>query len=171
MAAKTYTVLNGPAPGAAATPKVTTGAVVKTMIQIASAAAPAQALRVVEWWTEFDASAAATPIQVELLKMPNLTTPATVTAYAAADIAKTNDPNAGASTITLGTTASGYTASSEGTLVNPVSVAQHLVPPTSGIYIQYPLGREPEIGLSSMMRLRVTAGSAVNMIGGIVWEE
>jgi hypothetical protein len=168
---KIYSVVNGPAPGAAATPKVTTGTVVKTLIQMS--AGSTGEFRVVQHWIEFDGSAAATPIQYELLKLA-ATTPATVTAYVAADIAKVNDPNARASNIALGATASGYSASAEGTLVTPVTVEQHLVPPTSGVYIQFPLGREPEVGATganSFLRSRVTAGAAVNAIAGIMWEE
>lgn len=170
--AKTYTVLNGPAPGAAATPKVTTGTAVKTQIQLRTGTSgSAQAIRLVEWWTEFDGSAAATPIQMEVLKMNNTTTPATVTAYVAGDICPANDPNAPTSTIALGTTSSGYTASAEGTLSSPVSIAQHLIPPTSGLYIQYPLGREPEVLVAGMCRFRVTAPAAVNQIIGVTYEE
>ena len=169
MAAKTYTVLNGPAPGAAATPKVATGAAVKTLIQIA-ANATNPAIRFTEWWFEGDASTAATPGQIELLRL-DATTPATVTAYVAADIAKANDPNAPAASIQLGTALSGYTASAEGTLVNPVSLSQQLAPPTSGFYIQFPLNREPEINVNKFARLRVTFGSTVNAICGLTWEE
>lgn len=166
---KIYSVINGPAPGAAATPKVTTGTVVKTMLQFVTAAT--REARIVQHWIEFDGSAAATPIQYELLKLPNTTTPATVTAFVNADIAKVNDTNAVNSAISLGATASGYTASAEGTLVSPVTIEQHLVPPTSGIYIQFPLGREPELAVSNMARQRVTAGAAVNAVCGVMWEE
>ena len=97
MSAKTYTVLNGAVPGAAAAVAVTTGTAIKTMLQLQFGAAVAG--RVVEWWTEFDGSAAATPIKVELVG--HTTGPqTTLTTYAAADVAKANDPNAGASAIT-----------------------------------------------------------------------
>jgi hypothetical protein len=166
---KIYSAINGPAPGAAATPKVTTSAAVKTLLQFATSAN--REARIVQHWIEMDGSSAATPFQYELLKLPNLTTPATVTAFVAADITKVSDQNSVATQITLGTTASGYTGSAEGTLVNPVTVEQHLVPPTSGIYIQFPLGREPEVAISSMARQRVTGTPAVNAICGIMWEE
>ncbi len=166
--AKIYGVVNGPAPGAAATPKVTTGTAVKTLIQLATSAV--REFRIVQHWIEFDGSAAATPFQYEVLGL-DVTTPATVTAYAAADIRKVNDPNSVASDIQLGTALSGYTASAEGTLVNPFTIEQHLVPPTSGIYIQFPLGREPEIAVSKFMRQRVTGTPAVSAIAGCMFEQ
>jgi hypothetical protein len=167
---KTYTVLNGAVPGAAAAVAITTGTAIKTMIQIATNTTN-NAIRVVEWWTEFDGSAAATPIKVELIRHTG-GPQTTLTAYVAADIAKSNDPNAPAASIQLGTALSGY--SNTTTEVTPTTVsnlATHFVPPTSGIYIQYPLGREPEVQVSAFMRMRVTAGAAVNCYQGVSWEE
>lgn len=171
MSAKTYTVLNGAIPGAAAAVAVTTGSALKTMIQIATNTT-AQAIRVVEWWTEFDGSAAATPIKVELLRSTGGAQTSLV-AYAAGDITKANDPNAPTSTIQLGTALSGY-ANANDPGVTPTGVGNlstQLVPPTSGVYIQYPLGREPEVAASQFIRHRTTAGAAVNCYAGITWEE
>lgn len=170
MSAKTYTVLNGAVPGAAAAVPITTGTAIKTMLQIQAGATVA--LRIVEWWTEFDGSAAATPIKVEVLG--HTTGPqTTLTTYAAADVAKANDPNAGASAITLASNASGFgTAATEVTPTGTVrNLATHFVPPTSGIYIQYPLGREPEQAGGFYVRHRTTAGAAVNCYAGLTWEE
>ena len=168
---KTYTVLNGAAPGAAAAVAITTSTQIKTMLQIATNTTN-NAIRVVEWWTEFDGSAAATPIKVELIR--HTTGPqTTLTAYVAGDIARVNDPNAAASSIQLGTALSGFINTT--TEVAPTGTignfATHFVPPTSGIYIQYPLGREPEIQTSAFMRHRVTAGAAVNCYAAVSWEE
>jgi len=164
--AKLYSVLNGAVAGAAAPVKVTTGTVIKTLIQLATSAATA--IRVKQWYCEFDGSTAATPIQVELIRVGSGA--ATVTAYAAADITKVNDPNAVASDVQLGVALSGYTASAEGTPSTVSGLESHLVPPTGGLLIQYPLGQEPEIAVSTFLRLRVTAGAAVNAYCGIVWE-
>src|SRR4051812_34538339 len=108
--ADTYLMLNGTAPGAAAAVAVTTGTAIKTMLQLATPAT--RAIRIVQWSISFDGSAAATPIKVELVEPSGA---ATVTAAIAADISKFSDPNAPASLLTLGTTATGYTASGEGT--------------------------------------------------------
>jgi hypothetical protein len=53
----------------------------------------------------------------------------------------------------------------------PVSLETHFVPPTSGIYVQFPLGREPEVQVSAFARVRVTAGAAVNCLAGVMWAE
>lgn len=171
MSAKTYTVLNGAIPAAAAAVPISTGTALKTMIQIATNTT-APSIRVVEWWTEFDGSAAATPIKVELLRSA-AGAQTSLVAYAAADVSPANDPNAPTSSIQLGTALSGYNNGNDPG-VTPTTVANlstHFVPPTSGIYIQYPLGREPEAKQATFLRHRTTAGAAVNAYVGITWEE
>ena len=68
-----YRVNNGASAAAAAPVKVATGATIKTLLQLKAANT---GLTVVEWGISFDGSAAATPIEVELidtaaLKAPN----------------------------------------------------------------------------------------------------
>jgi len=171
LSAKTYTVLNGAVPGAAAAVPITTGTAIKTMLQLLTNAG--FTYRVVEWWTEFDGSAAATPIKVEVIA--HTTAPqTTLTTYAAADIAPANDPNAPTSTtvFSVASNASGFgTGATEVTPTGTVrNLATHFVPPTSGIYIQYPLGREPELIAGGYLRHRTTAGAAVNCYAGITSE-
>lgn len=170
MAAKTYGVMNGAAPGAAAPVAITTGTAIRTMMQIATNTTT-PSIRFVEYWVEFDGSTAATPIKVELLRHTG-GAQTTLTAYAAADIARFNDPNAPTSSIQLGTALSGFSnTTTEVTPTAAVSLETHFVPPTSGIYVQFPLGREPEVQVSAFSRVRVTAGAAVNCLAGLVWEE
>jgi len=170
MTAKTYAVMNGAAPGAAAAVAITTGTAIKTHIQLATNTTT-PAIRFVEWWAEFDGSTAATPIKVELIRHTG-GAQTTLTAYAAADIAKVNDPNAPTSSIQLGTALSGFSnTTTEVTPTGAVSLETHFVPPTSGIYVQFPLGREPEVQVSAFARLRTTAGAAVNAYAGLMWEE
>lgn len=170
MTAKTYSVSNGAAPGAAEAVAITTGTAIKTMMQIATNTTT-PAIRCVEWWTEFDGATAATPIKVGLIRHTG-GPQTTLTAYAAADIAKINDPNAPASSIQLGTALSGFSnTTTEVTPTTAVSLETHFVPPTSGIYVQFPLGREPEIQVSAFVRIRTTAGAAVNCLTGFMWEE
>lgn len=164
--ADTYMVVNGAAPGAAAPVAVTTGVAIKTMLQLSTPST--RAIRIVQWSISFDGSAAATPIKVELVET---SAAATVTAYGAADITKFSDPNAPASLLTLGTANSGYTASAEGTPGTSRAFFTDFVPPTGSIFIQYPLGREPELPVSKFLRIRVTAAAAVNAYCSIVWEE
>lgn len=170
MAAKTYAVMNGAAPGAAAAVAISTGTAIKTMIQIATNTTT-PAIRFVEWWAEFNGATAATPIAVELIRHTG-GPQTTLTAYAAGDIAKVNDPNAPASSIQLGTALSGFSnTTTEVTPTTAVSLETHFVPPTSGIYVQFPLGREPEVQVSAFARLRTTAGAAVSCYAGLMWEE
>lgn len=170
MAAKTYAVMNGAAPGAAAAVPITTGTAIKTHIQVATNTTT-PAIRFVEWWVEFDGATAATPIKVELVRHTG-GAQTTLTAYVAGDIAKVNDPNAPASSVQLGTALSGYSnTTTEVTPTGAVSLETHFVPPTSGIYVQFPLGREPEVQVSAFARIRTTAGAAVNCYAGAMWEE
>ena len=171
MAEKTYAVTNGAAPGAAAPVAITTGPAIKTMIQLATNTTT-PAIRYVEWWVEFDGSTAATPIKVELMR--HTTAPqTTLTAYVTADIARVNDPNAPTSSLQLGAALSGFsnTTTEVTPTGTPVSLETHFVPPTSGIYVQFPLGREPEVQVSAFSRVRTTAGAAVNCIAGLMWAE
>ena len=171
MAAKTYAVMNGAAPGAAAPVPITTGTAIKTMLQLATNTTT-PAIRFVEWWVEFDGSTAATPIRVELMRH-TATPQKTLTAYVTADIARVNDPNAPVSGIQLGTALSGFsnTTTEVAPTGTPVSLETHFVPPTSGIYVQFPLGREPEVQVSVFARIRTTAAAAVNCYAGCMWEE
>jgi len=172
MAAKTYAVMNGAAPtGGAVSVPITTGTAAKTMIQLATNTTT-PSLRFVEYWVEFDGSTAATPIKVELLRHTSAPQ-TTLTAYVTADIARVNDPNAPTSSIQLGTALSGFsnTTTEVTPTGTPVSLETHFVPPTSGIYVQFPLGREPEVAVSTFARVRTVAGAAVNCYAGLMWEE
>lgn len=171
MAAKTYAVLNGAAPGAAAPVPIATGTAIRTHLQLATNTTT-PAIRVVEWWAEFDGSAAAVPVKVELLRHTG-GAQTTLTAYVAGDIAKVNDPNAPASSIQLSTALSGFSnTTTEVTPTGAVSLETHYVPPTSGIYVQFPLGREPEVQVSAFARIRMTpSGTGPNAYAGVMWEE
>lgn len=165
--AKVYSCFNGAGPTTAAPAAVTTSTAVKTMIQLSTSASTEA--RVVEWWWEGAASAAATPAVVEL--MFHSSGAATVTAYTAATDFKKYDPNSRASLMTVGTTNSGFSASGEGTPATALGSMVHQISPTTGMYFQYPLGREPEMPVSTFCRLRNTITPAVNAICGVAWEE
>jgi hypothetical protein len=166
MAAKIYKAFNGPSPTTAAQVPVTTGTAIKTLLQIATPST--EMLRVIEWGISFDGSAAATPIRCELI---DTDVAATVTAHVAAGIVKLNAPNDVASLVTLGTAATGYTATAEGTITASRVLDCQFVAPTAQYLIQFPLGREPEVAVSRFLRVRVTAAAAVNAYCYICWEE
>ena len=153
-------------PTTAALPSVTTGTAIKTLLQIAPSST--RPIKVVEWGISFDGSAAATPIKCELIQTD---VAATVTAHVAAGVQPYDDPNAPASTVTLGTAATGYTASAEGTITTTRYGDVQLVAPTGAYVKQYPLGREFQVPVSKFLRVRVTAGAAVNAFTYICWEE
>jgi hypothetical protein len=167
MAAEIFFSANGPSPTTAAQVPVTTGTAIKTLLQIATPATVG--IRVIEWGISFDGSAAATPIRCELVD--TATVAATVTAHVAAGVVAHNTPTGPASLMTLGTTATGYTATAEGTITATRMGDVQFVSPTSSYLKQFPLGREFEVAVSRFLRIRVTAAAAVNAYCYIVWEE
>lgn len=163
---KIFQAFNGPMPTTAAQLKVTTGNVIKTMLQIAPAAN--SSILVVEWGISLDAFVAAAPGTVELIETD---VAATVTALAAADITKFGDANDDASLITLGTSASGYTASAEGS-ITAVRVGDAILDPPTGLYVkQFPQGQEFKIRAGKFGRIRVTFAAAINALCYIKWIE
>lgn len=154
----------------AAPVKQPTGSAIRTMLQIE---VPATAkLCIVEWGISFDGSAAATPIQCELL---GATVAATMsTASVAADVTKLSDPDGLASNIVFGgTTHTGFAtaAVTEGTIANYRSFDLQQIAPTGQYVKQWPLGREPMTPISSFIRVRVTAGASVGCYCYVVWSE
>src|ERR1700739_3349497 len=127
-------------------------------------------IAVVEWGYTLDAPPA-TPIQIELLTTGTINATMT-TAYVAADVLKYTDPASAASTIRLGTAASGYNASAEGTITATRVLDYHY---ENGIWLskQFPLAREPVVLTTDFLRIRATPGSAttINIATYIVWEE
>lgn len=165
--ASLYKIHNGPMPTTAAQLPVTTGTAIKTLLQIK----PFNACKIVEWGVSFNGSAAATPIKVELVDTGTVF--GTVTSSADADILKYDSTeNAVASVVglTLGTTATGYTCTSEGTITSTRVFESEFVAPTNGFSKQYPLGREPKCIIGNAVRIRVTAGAAVDAYAWMVLE-
>lgn len=163
-----YTIQNGPMPTVAGPIKVTTGTVVKTMLQVKTGTGVLA--KVVEWGISFDGSAAATPVQCELVETGTVF--ATVTSSVAADIVRL-DPNAQdptTSALVVGTSATGYTSTAEGTVVATRELDFQLVAPTGQYVKQFPLGREPMVNVNSALRIRVTATAAVNAYCYVVLE-
>jgi len=155
-----YLFTNGAAPTTAAQVVVTTGTVIKTLLQMKGITALQFKIR--EWGISFDGSAAAAPIKCELLETGTVF--GTVTAAAAADIVKFDNPNNPVSTtyFSVGTAATGYTCTSEGTITASRMFDAQLVAPTNQYIKQYPLGQEPMVNADSALRIRVTAAAAVN---------
>lgn len=169
-----YIVYNSAMVTTAAPVKQPTGTAIRTMLQLA----PAVPINVVEWGCSFDASAAATPGQVELLDTGTVF--ATVsTAFAVADVQPYNDPNAPANTsgssgtpLNLGTALSGF-ATAAGTEGTPTATRMgdiQLVDPVNQWAKQWPLGREFRVPNGHALRVRATFGTTVNMIAYVIFE-
>lgn len=158
-----YKILNGPMPTTAAQVPVTTGTAIKTMLQVKLGTQIKG--RLIAWGISFDGSAAATPGKVECCETGTVF--GTVTASAAADIHKIGDPNGvdpTTSAFIVGTTSTGYTCTSEGSITAVRMFDAQLVAPTNQYGWQFPLGREPNINVSTAVRVRVTFGAAINAI-------
>src|SRR3990167_5588231 len=168
-----YLITNGPSPTTAAEAAVTTGTDIKTMLQVKLNGSATTRAKVVEWGISFDGSAAATPIACELLTTGAVK--ATVTEHVAAGIVNL-DPNATATTddnpFAFGAAGdeTGYTATAEGTITATRMMDVQYVAPTGQYVKQWPLGREPMFAPSEFLRIRVTAGAAVNAYAYVVIE-
>ena len=161
-AERLYMVGNWIQPTTAPPVRQPTGAVTRTMLQLATTAS--NGIYIVEWGISFDGFAAASPISVGLF---GTTVAATMsTALVAADVSRFTAP-LGNETVPLqfGTTSlSGFAtaAVTEGVVANYRALDAQLIAPTSQYVKQYPLGREPEAALSTFVRIRVTAAASVN---------
>lgn len=157
-----YLIANGPMPTTSALAPVTTGTSIKTMLQIKPSATIAA--KIVEWGISFDGSAAATPGKVELIETD---VAATVTASVAADITKLDSDALGGgdpttNLIQVGTSATGYTSTNEGSITAVRILDMQLIAGTNQYVKQFPLGREPVLQIGKFGRIRVTFGTAVN---------
>lgn len=161
-----FTAYNAAAPTTAAIVPVTTGTAIKTMLQIATPST--LEMEVVGWAISFDGTTFGTKIRCELI---DVDVAATVTAHVAAGIVKVTDPAALGSQVTLGTTATGYTASGEGTPTVSRLFDYQLLDSSAAYSYTWPLGNYPILAVSRFLRVRVTATAAVNAVCSITWQE
>lgn len=168
-----YKCFNGPMPTSAAQAAVTTGTSIKTMLQIASPAT--RQLTLISWG--FSVSAPPTTTSIGTVELIDADTAATVTAHVAAGV-QPLVPGQPASLVTLGTSATGYTSSSEtaptATRVHDLVVVPGLTAGGDGICsysYQWMPDERPVIAVSRFVRMRVTFGAAVNFSGWAVWDE
>ena len=164
-----YITFNGAMPTTAPLAKVTTGTATKTLLQIATSAG--NPIWVEEWGISFDGTASATPIQCELVETGSVA--ATVTAHVAAGV-QPYDRTSGTpvSTVTLGTTATGYTSTAEGTITATRYGDYQIIPiGVSQLTWEWSLGREFEAAPSRFLRVRMTTSSAVAAYTYVLWDE
>lgn len=137
---------------------VTTGTAIKTMLQVK----PLVPLWVVEWGYCLDGSPS--DIKVELIETD---VAATVTSYAEADVTKLGNPDdsgQAAIVMTLSTSGSGFTSSSEGSITAVRNLDGPQISSLKAYQKQFPLGERPKIQVAKFGRIRVTAAAAVNML-------
>lgn len=142
----------------AAPSPVTTGTAVKTMLQIK----PLVPLWIAEWGYTLDGTPA--DIKIELIESD---VAATVTALAEADITKlgavADATGMAAILMTLGTSATGITATVEGSTTAVRNLDAPQVSSLKAFQKVFPLGERPLIQIAKFGRIRVTAAAAVNM--------
>jgi hypothetical protein len=165
-----YKCWNAPMPTTAAIAKVTTGTTIKTMLQIATPST--RELQLISWGYSLDAVPGSTGGIIELIQTD---VAATVTAHVASGV-QPLDPNAPASLMTLGTSATGYTATVEGSITATRSFDTDQIPPTAGATsvnydYQFVQDERPIVAVSKFLRVRVTFAAAVNMLCWVVWDE
>ena len=163
-----YKTWNEPMPTTATIAKVTTGTVIKTMLQVATPST--RQMQLISWGFSCDAAPGSGSLLVELLQTD---VAATVTAHVPAGV-QPLDPNAPASLMTLGTSATGYTASAEGSITATRSLDTWQIPTYQiepAYAYQFMPDERPIIAVSKFLRVRATATAAVNMLCWVEWDE
>lgn len=162
-----YLTTNGAMPTTAAQAPLATGTVIKTHQQIATPST--KTIQVVAFGVEF-ATLLTAPATIELIETD---VAATVTAAVAAGVQPYDAQSiGGASAVTLGTAATGYNASAEGTITATRLAKQKVLPIGAGSYEwEWSLGREFTVQKSKFLRVRITTGTTINAFTWILFEE
>lgn len=161
--ARQFLIANGAMPTTAAVAAVTTGTAIKTMLQVqAGASVP---FIVTGWGVSFTGAPAA--VVCELID--TYTVSATVTAHIAAGVMPFG-PDQTASSVALGASATGYTATAEGTTTQARYGDVQIVSGNQYFPLS-PLGREFYVPAGHNLRIRMTAAAAVSATCFVLTEE
>lgn len=163
---------NGPMPTTAAQASVTTGTAIKTMLQVATPAN--KYIQLISWGFSIDDPAGADGV-VELLQTD---VAATVTTHVASGV-QPMDPGAPASLMTLGTSATGYTGTAEGSttavrMFDAVSLSSTSAEAAATLlYVyQWMPDERPIVPISKFLRVRATTPTtATDLRTFITWNE
>jgi hypothetical protein len=167
-----YKTWNGPMPTTAAQAAVTTGTAIKTMLQLATPST--RMIKLISWGFSADDPPGADAV-FELLQTD---VAATVTAHVASGV-QPLDAGAPASLLTLGTAATGYTGSAEGSItatrvfdaISMSSTSAEAAPFLAYSY-QWMPDEAPIIPVSKFLRVRATTPTtAVDLRCWICWYE
>jgi hypothetical protein len=163
-----YKTWNAAMPTSAPMAAVATGTTTKTMLQIATPST--RQCQLISWGYTLSVAQAGT---IELIAANQA---ATVTAHVAAGV-QPLDPNAPASLMTLGTTATGFTATGEGTAPTAVRVldTDQVAAATGSTLIdwdyQWMPDERPIVAVGTFLRVRATMSTTTNMLCWVVWDE
>jgi hypothetical protein len=165
-----YKTWNVPMVTAAAPTPVATGTSLKTMLQLATPST--RMVRLISWGFQLDALPASGSGVVELLETD---VAATVTAHVASGVQPLY-PGIPASLLTLGTSATGYTATVEGSVTTTRSFDTNKVSSTAGAdsidYVyQWMPDERPWVNISKFLRVRATFAASVNLLCFVCHEE
>ncbi len=163
---------NAAMPTTAAQASVTTGTTIKTMLQIATPST--RYITLIAWGFSIDDPPGADAV-VELIQTD---VAATVTAHSASGV-QPLDPGAPASLMTLGTSATGFTGTAEGTptatrTFDAVSLSSVSAEAAAGMIYSYQWmpDERPIVPISKFLRVRATTPTtAVDMRCWVVWDE
>lgn len=163
-----YLIPNGPMPTTASQAMVTSGTAIKTMLQLK----PFNTGKIMGWGVHAGAAASLATIQCELIDTGTVF--GTVTASADVDCTKfgsVEDAVASIAGLTLGTAATGYTCTSEGSITAVRLFDLCVLTPSAGAGDKYswdfPLGREPKFIIGNALRIRVKADVAASLYAWI----
>ncbi len=162
-----FWVMNAAFPTTAAPVKMTTGTSIKTLLQVATPASTS--IQVIEWGISFDGSTVNTPVECELVDTGTVG----ATSLTAVTPAQFGTPTGEASLCVGGTSATGFNSGStaEGSITGTRYGDVQLVSPTNQYIKQYPLSQSFVVPVSHYLRIRVTAGTAVNAYAYVVYVE
>lgn len=165
-----YKAFNAPMQTTAGLVAVSTGTAIKTMLQIATPST--RQLQLIAWGYTLSAPPGSGTGLIELISTD---VAATVTAHAASGV-QPLDPNAPASLVTLGASATGYSASVEGSITAVRTFDADQISATAGAQpvnydYQFMPDERPILAISHFLRVRATFSAAVNMLCWVVWDE
>jgi hypothetical protein len=165
-----YKCWNAAMPTTAAMSAVATGTSIKTMLQIATPST--RQIQLISWGYTLSTL----PGAVGTIELIQTDVAATVTAHVAAGV-QPLDPNAPPSLMTLGTSATGFTATVEGSITATRVFDTDQIPIASGEVplnydYQWMPDERPIIAVSKFLRVRATTPtSGVNMLTWVCWDE
>lgn len=166
MADRTFIAYNGATAAlTGALASVSTGTSLKTMMQLKSSG---QDITVTAWGYSFDVIPTAM-VKVELVDTGTVNA-TMATAYNSGDIVASSVPGGTAASLTLSTAASGFTASSEGT-VTSTRLLRYREEWGQSYEMSFPLGREPSVAAANYLRIRATTTVAINMVCWIEFDQ